>query len=148
MSFCRLFAFAFADNMDRTSLFKWALFDRAPMSRWSRGSVTLLGDACHPTLPFMAQGAAMAIEDAAVLRGCLAAGTPAAADNPVAAALTRYEALRQSRTARIQSGSRRNASMFHLSGIRAWARNRAVRVAGARTMDGLYSYDALHAADL
>ena len=53
------------DNMDPEECFKWALFDRPPMTRWSRGRVTLLGDACHPTLPFMAQGAAMAIEDGA-----------------------------------------------------------------------------------
>ena len=53
--------------------FIWALFDRPPMQRWSVGRVTLLGDACHPMLPFMAQGAAQAIEDGATLAACLAA---------------------------------------------------------------------------
>ena len=52
------------DHADNNSLFKWALHDREPMPRWGEGRVSLLGDACHPTLPFMAQGAAMAIEDA------------------------------------------------------------------------------------
>ena len=50
---------------------KWALLDRDPLPRWSDGNITLLGDACHPMTPYMAQGAAMAIEDAAVLSRCL-----------------------------------------------------------------------------
>ncbi|MEM1229809.1 MAG: FAD-dependent monooxygenase [Pseudomonadota bacterium] len=121
------------------SLFKWALFDRDPLPRWSCGRISLLGDACHPTLPFMAQGAAMAIEDAAVLASALAQG------DAVERALECYEALRRPRTASIQQGSRRNARVFHLTGVRAWLRDRAVRVAGARTMDKLYDYDALNA---
>jgi salicylate hydroxylase len=125
------------DNADKDSLYKWALFDRPPMSQWGRDRVTLLGDACHPTLPFMAQGAAMAIEDSAVLAGCLEQG------DPVAASLQRYEDLRRSRTAGVQNGSRRNAKMFHLSGIKAWLRNRAVRAGGNRAMEALYSYNPL-----
>lgn len=127
------------DNVDEDSLFKWALFDRAPMARWGKGRVTLLGDACHPTLPFMAQGAAMAIEDAAVLAGCLALG------DDIPANLNRYEDLRRPRTAGIQNGSRRNATVFHLTGIKAWLRNRAIRAAGTRTMARLYGYNALEA---
>jgi salicylate hydroxylase len=130
------------DNADRDSLFKWALHDRAPMDQWGHGRVTLLGDACHPTLPFMAQGAAMAIEDAAVLAGCLTSGV----DMP--ASLQRYEDLRRERTAGVQKGSRRNATVFHLSGVKAWARDRAARKAGNRTMERLYSYNALQAADI
>ena len=107
------------------------------MSRWGKGRVTLLGDACHPTLPFMAQGAAMAIEDAAVLAGCLSV------DKDIAAALARNEGLRRDRTAGIQKGSRRNASVFHLSGVKAWLRNKALKTARNRTMDSLYSYNAL-----
>ena len=131
---------ALIDNMDPNSLYKWALHDREPMPRWGEGAVTLLGDACHPTLPFMAQGAAMAIEDAAVLAGCLAA------DESVPAALKRYEDLRRQRTAGVQNGSRRNAKIFHLTGIKAWLRNRAARRVGRRTADGLFRYDALQAA--
>ena len=127
------------DNVDRDSLFKWALHDREPMARWGEGRVTLLGDACHPTLPFMAQGAAMAIEDAAVLSGCLAC------DQGVSAALQRYEGLRRERIARVQHGSRRNARVFHLAGFRAWLRNRVAGRVAARTTDGLYRYNALEA---
>ena len=130
---------ALIDNMDPNSLYKWALHDRPPLPLWGKGAVTLLGDACHPTLPFMAQGAAMAIEDAAVLAGCLAA------DDAVPAGLRRYEDLRRARTARIQNGSRRNAKLFHLTGIKAWLRNRAAKQAGRRTMDGLFRYNALQA---
>ena len=132
---------ALIDNAGRDALYKWALHDRSPMPRWGRGAVTLLGDACHPTLPFMAQGAAMAIEDGAVLAGCLAGS------RDVPGALQRYENLRRDRTAGIQSGSRRNARVFHMRGIPAWLRNRAARRAGARSMARLYDYDALSVAN-
>ncbi|MFK7913885.1 MAG: FAD-dependent monooxygenase [Pseudomonadales bacterium] len=128
------------DQADRDSLFKWALYDRPPMAQWGRGRITLLGDACHPTLPFMAQGAAMAIEDAAVLAGCLVQ------DGPIVERLQRYETLRRPRTAGIQKGSRRNATVFHLSGVKAWLRNRAAGAARHRTMDTLFRYNALEAA--
>ena len=127
---------ALIDAMDPEAVFKWALFDRAPMPQWSRGRLTLLGDACHPTLPFMAQGAGMAIEDARVLANCLAAS------DEVPRALARYETLRRERTARIQQGSRRNGRIYHLSGLAAWARDRAMRRAGDRITDWLYDYDA------
>ena len=123
----------------RDTLFKWALFDRPPMPAWSRGRMTLLGDACHATLPFMAQGAAMAIEDAAVLGACL----DSSAD--VAQGLLRYEELRRPRTAGIQLGSRRNAEVFHLRGLKAWARNRAAGQAAKRLL-AVYGYDSLTAA--
>ncbi|MEM1435885.1 MAG: FAD-dependent monooxygenase [Pseudomonadota bacterium] len=129
------------DQVEKDSLYKWALHDRPPMPRWGRGRITLLGDSCHPTLPFMAQGAAMAIEDAAVLAGCLRA------DADVSAALRRYEALRQPRTAAIQKGSRRNARVFHLYGLNAWLRNRAASMARNRTMDELYRYNPLTVAE-
>ena len=124
--------------------FRWALFDRDPLPRWSRGAASLLGDACHPTLPFMAQGACMAIEDAAVLAACLAGR----AREDVPDALQRYEALRRPRTAGIQAGSRRNATIYHLRPPFSWARN-LVMGAGlgmGAAMDGLYRYDALSAA--
>jgi len=128
------------DHADRGSLFKWALYDREPMAKWGKGRVTLLGDACHPTLPFMAQGAAMAIEDAAVLAGCLSGGSE------ISVALARYEDLRRDRTASIQRGSRRNATVFHLSGVKAWLRNQVLKTAQNRTMDGLFNYNALGVA--
>ena len=125
------------DQTDDGTLFKWGLFDRAPMQTWGIGRVSLLGDACHPTLPFMAQGAAMAIEDAAVLANCFSNGAD------VVAALRRYEDLRQARTAGVQRGSRRNATVFHLSGLKAWLRDRAASKAGKHSMDRLYRYDPL-----
>jgi salicylate hydroxylase len=123
--------------------FRWALFDRDPLPKWSRGAVTLLGDACHPTLPFMAQGACMAIEDAAVLAACLSSCNR----GDIPAALFRYEDLRRPRTAGIQADSRRNARIYHLPPPFSWARN-LVMGAGlgmGSTMDGLYRYDAMAA---
>ena len=127
---------ALVDAMDPEACFKWALFDRPPLPQWGKGRVTLLGDACHATLPFMAQGAAMAIEDGAVLAECLAAGSE------VAASLKRYEGLRRARAARIQTGSRRNADVFHMRGEAAAERNRTVGASRSRTLDWLFRYDA------
>ncbi|OFW99335.1 MAG: salicylate 1-monooxygenase [Alphaproteobacteria bacterium RIFCSPHIGHO2_12_FULL_66_14] len=86
------------------SVHKRILVDREPLDRWSDGRAVLLGDAAHPMTPYMAQGAAMAIEDAAVLSRCLAG----ADRDGVAAALERYEVTRRERTARIQLTSRQN----------------------------------------
>ncbi len=125
---------------DPGQCFRWALFDREPMPHWSKGSVTLLGDACHPTLPFLAQGAAMAIEDAAVLASCLQS------TDDISSALQRYELRRRSRTARVQRTSRRNARIYHMRGPMAWVRNLALKTGLASTRkitDWLYSYNAL-----
>jgi salicylate hydroxylase len=89
---------------------KWALLDRPPLPRWSAGPVTLLGDACHPMLPYGAQGAAQAIEDAAVLAGCLSV----ADGDDVPGALVRYETIRRGRASRVQEMSRTNGHRFHL----------------------------------
>ena len=88
---------------------RWALLDRAPLTRWSSGTVTLLGDAAHPMFPFFGQGAAQAIEDGAALARCLAADP---ADPP--AALRRYESLRIPRTTRLQQVSHARAHVNHL----------------------------------
>jgi salicylate hydroxylase len=90
--------------------FIWALFDRRPMRRWSVGRVTLLGDACHAMLPFMAQGAAQAMEDGATLAACL---SQTAAQN-VPDALRCYEALRLPRASRVQALAEVNRMRFHL----------------------------------
>ena len=87
--------------------YKWALLGREPMTRWSVGNATLLGDACHPTLPFLAQGAGMAIEDGLVLARCLEA------HDDVATALVAYEAARIERTSRVVRGSAENGRRFH-----------------------------------
>jgi salicylate hydroxylase len=91
--------------------FIWALFDRAPLARWSVGRVTLLGDSCHAMLPFMAQGAAQAIEDSAALAACLVD----IGDRSVADTLRRYEASRLPRTTRLQEMSYANKTRFHLA---------------------------------
>jgi len=123
---------------------KWALFDRLPFPRWSKGPVTLLGDACHPMLPYGAQGAAQAIEDAAVLSACLRAEP-----TDVPAALARYEALRHDRTARVQEISRGNATRFHLpDGPDQRARDAAIASTYGLSpdIDWLYGFDLLGAA--
>jgi 6-hydroxynicotinate 3-monooxygenase len=86
------------------SVHKWALFDRDPLPRWSDGNVTLLGDACHPMTPYMAQGAAMAMEDGAVLSRCLAG----VERDGISEAFRRFEATRKPRTSRMQLSSRTN----------------------------------------
>ena len=92
--------------------YKWALLGREPMQRWSVGRITLLGDACHPTLPFLAQGAGMAMEDGLILARCL----EQFAD--VETALKRYEAARVERTSRVVRGSAENGKRFHNNTLR------------------------------
>lgn len=90
--------------------YRWALFDRAPLDQWTDDRVALLGDACHPMLPSLAQGACQAIEDAWVLSAHLKS-----LDIP--AALTGYVAARQRRAARVQSAARSNLTLFHAVGL-------------------------------
>jgi salicylate hydroxylase len=112
---------------------KWGLFDRDPLPRWSQDRVTILGDAAHPMLPFMAQGAAMALEDAIVLARCLER------DAGIADALARYERARRERTGWCQLQSREAGKMFQ-------------RLASRAELDGdraerarrLYVYDAMN----
>lgn len=111
---------ALLDACDST--LKSALYEREPLPQWSKGSVTLLGDACHPMLPFMAQGAGMAIEDAVVLGRALGACVDRA---QAQRALQVYERTRQERTAKIQIGSRGNQ----------WMK-------GQGNADWVYGYDA------
>ncbi len=115
---------------------KWALYDRPPLASWGRGPVTLLGDAAHPMLPFLAQGAAMAIEDAAVLARELVC----APLRDRCAALRRYEAARRPRTARVQNAARRNDFHYHLRGPAASARDTVLRVLGGRRLLAQYDW--------
>jgi salicylate hydroxylase len=101
---------------------RYQLFHRSPRRRWGLGPVTLLGDSAHLMLPYLAQGAAMAIEDAAVLADCLSK-TP---DEPEQA-LRRYEDERRPRTARVQRTARRNGLIYHLGGRAATARDFVLR---------------------
>jgi salicylate hydroxylase len=106
---------------------KWALYDRPPLRRWSQGPVALLGDAAHPMLPYLAQGAAMAIEDAAVATHCLAREP----DDP-ARALRRYGAARRARTRKVQRLAARNGARYHLAGVSGWLRDAAMRTMGGK----------------
>lgn len=115
---------------------KWSLYDLPPFARWGDGPVTLLGDAAHPMLPFLAQGAAMAIEDAAVLATSMAQ-TP---DDP-ALAMRLYEEARRPRTAKVQNAARSNAKVYHL-GLGAIARDFFLRRTGGNRL--LASYDWLY----
>src|SRR5689334_14427395 len=93
-----------------TTTKRWAIYDRDPLARWTCGRISLLGDAAHPMLPYFAQGAAQALEDAAVLAGCL---RDRGAD-AVPAALQRYEQLRRPRATQVQLMSRGRELANHL----------------------------------
>jgi salicylate hydroxylase len=99
---------ALIGSVDTTN--RWALYDRDTLPRWTVGRVTLMGDAAHAMLPYMAQGAVQSIEDAAVLAKCL----EQADAHAVATELQRYEQTRKPRASRCQEGSRRNGIMYHL----------------------------------
>ena len=118
---------------------KWALYDRNTPFRGSKMPVTLIGDAAHPMLPFLAQGAGMAIEDAAVLADMLAKYLDDPSD-----ALRAYEGARWHRTMRAQQAARRQARIYGLSGPEAFVRNLAMRAMGGEKLraryDWLYSW--------
>lgn len=116
---------------------KWALYDRAEPFRGGSGPVTLIGDAAHPMLPFLAQGAGMAIEDAAVVAAMLVKY----GDDP-ADALRAYEGARWHRTFRAQQASRRQGRIYGLSGPQALMRNLAMRALGGEKL--LSRYDWLY----
>ena len=108
---------------------KWALFGVPEGCDWSKGQVALLGDAVHAMLPFAAQGAGMAIEDAAVLAQQLGRGECASAAD-VASALKRYGRARQARVRRVQRTARQQGRIYHLTGPLALARDLAIRALG------------------
>lgn len=129
------------------SLLKWALMKREPIERWSLGRVSLVGDACHATLPFLAQGAVHSIEDGVVLARCLEADKAL----PVAA-LSRFEKARIERTSRMVRGATSNTGRFHSKELatedsaekylaREWSSDPI-----ADRYDWLYAYDAAKVA--
>ena len=124
---------------------KWALYTVPEVSQWTDGAIALLGDAAHAMLPFAAQGAGMAIEDAAVLAKCLgeSAGETGAG---IPAALKRYARLRHARVSRVERAARRNGTIYHLTGPMAFARDLAIKAMGASRMlarqDWIYDWRA------
>lgn len=108
---------------------RWPLFTIQDGGIWHEGAVALLGDAAHAMLPFAAQGAGMAIEDAAVLAQCL--GTAGDDADRIAPALARYAALRQPRVAHVQRTARQSGQIYHLRGPLALARDLTMRALGA-----------------
>ncbi len=114
---------------------KWALFDRRPLMTWSQGAAALLGDAAHPMLPFLAQGGAMAIEDAVVAAQCLAR-----MPNDAERALKSYAAIRRGRTRRVQRQAARNGQHYHLKGVSAMLRNAAMGGMGGQHLLGHYDW--------
>ena len=128
------------DRADKDSCFRWSLYYRPPIATWSTRRATLLGDAVHATLPYLAQGACMAIEDAAVLTRALQP-TDAVAD-----ALQLYERNRIDRTSRIVKGSDANRTLFHMRDQEQLRQAFAARDEGADRNAWLYSYNPLTVA--
>jgi salicylate hydroxylase len=120
----------------------WALHDRDTIQRWSTARTTLIGDAAHPMLPFLAQGANQAIEDAMLLAQLLTRTDP----SDVGAALSRYERLRRPRTEKVHAISRRNAGMLHLADGEQQRQRDDIVLPSTRELHKqawLYGYDAL-----
>jgi 2-polyprenyl-6-methoxyphenol hydroxylase-like FAD-dependent oxidoreductase len=135
---------AIIDAIDET--FIWGLFDRAPLQRWSVGRVTLLGDSCHPMLPYIAQGAAQALEDGATLTACLKKYSD------VVEALQRYEALRLQRATHIQGMATANKTRFHLRDGPAQRERDAKMAEGGtdwsiKAIAWIYGYDSAAAVE-
>ena len=116
----------------------WALCDRPPMAgahEQAQGRVALLGDAAHPMRPYMAQGAGMAMEDAACLQDVLALS-----ERPMAQRLQHYAQQRWRRNARVQARSTRNGQIFHATGLVRWGRDLSMRLLGERLLDVPWLY--------
>jgi len=116
---------------------KWALYETGPLGSFAQGAAALLGDAAHAMLPFLAQGGAMAIEDAAVAAQCLARMP----DDP-ASAWESYSAIRRGRTRKVQRLAARNGKRYHRAGAAAMLRNTAMRLLGGERL--LQNYDWLY----
>jgi 2-polyprenyl-6-methoxyphenol hydroxylase-like FAD-dependent oxidoreductase len=123
--------------MDRTR--RWPLLDRAPMRGWSRGNITLTGDAAHPMLQYLAQGAGQAIEDSVAL-----ADSVAAHPGDIEAAFAAYESHRYPRTARVQTTAHTWGEILHIDGVGAVMRNALLSQRADddfEIVDWLYGYD-------
>lgn len=121
----RLFAEPLRTLVDRAANWRsWSLYRMPPLDRWTSGRAALLGDAAHPVLPFLAQGAVMALEDAVTL-----ASFVAARDGNMETALGEYERARRTRVAKVAEASERNGRIYHMQGGMALARNATMKIA-------------------
>ena len=125
------------DLVDKHECYRWALYRRPTIENWSSDRVTILGDAAHATLPYLAQGAAMAIEDGAVLTRSLEQS------EEIADALQLYQRNRAERTARVVNTSDANRKLFHLDSVEEIRQSFATRDEGADRNAWLYSYNPL-----
>jgi salicylate hydroxylase len=123
--------------VDKDQCYRWAMLDRPPAQGWSTARTTLLGDAAHPTLPLLAQGANMAIEDGAILVRALAQA------DSLPEALQLYQRNRYQRTARVQTESAVNVSLFHNDNDDELRRMFAARKMDRERSSWLYNYDPL-----
>lgn len=131
---------AIIDTVDRKECFRWALNNRKPSATWSTQRVTMLGDAVHSTLPYMAQGAAMAIEDAAVLARAIEI------DLPMAQRLRIYEQHRAPRTARVVEESTEMGELYHIGNAEEMRQAFHDRNIARSRNEWLYPYDPLNVA--
>ena len=125
------------ESIDEATLHKWALYRRPALKKWHTDRLVLLGDSCHATLPFLAQGAAMAIEDAAVLAICFSEGQNSRE------VFSSYQRLRERRVKWVQFMSNANARSFHCREQFAPIRNFFLKSFSERALDRIYKYDAL-----
>jgi salicylate hydroxylase len=118
---------------------KWTAADLVPLASWSRNRTTLIGDAAHAALPYLAQGAAMALEDAVTLARCIVRG------DTIAQAFTAYESLRKPRTSRIAAASLGLSRAYHAGGPLRFARNAVLRMTNPASfldrMEWIYGFD-------
>ena len=130
---------AIIEAADRNECYRWSLHNRPPIRTWSKGHITILGDAAHPTLPYLAQGAAMAIEDGAVLARALER------EGSIAQALDVFQRNRVDRTSRVVAQSNENQKLFHLHSAQEIRQQFAKRDEGSDRNRWLYSYNPLTA---
>ncbi len=125
-----------------SATFRWALYDREPLPTWSRGRLTLLGDAAHPMLPHLGQGANQAIEDGMALATILSRANP----QTVATALLVYEGLRRERVGLIQQGARENGLRYDSANPDLGVRDAQI-AAHAAFRRRLYDHDVVPEAE-
>ena len=135
--------FDMLDRIDEPKLFEWGLFRHDKLTGgWTKGRATLIGDACHCVLPFLAQGAALAIEDAFTLSNCLAEYS-----TDVTSALRNYEKIRLPRTNSIQRRSVRMGHVYHLPAPFSWLRDVSAKWAAHEIVRNIYAFEATRSSN-